>query len=164
MRKRNRPGRTIAPRKILYREWSESEQRKIREKILLNVNVNECGCWVWQGAIGSKGYGMIGAFGATTLAHRVAIKAWGMQLIDGLCIDHLCRNRLCVNPEHFEQVSIKENVLRGVGISADNARKSVCKRGHELTQSSYGPRICKTCKANQARGYREKKRANAVPT
>jgi hypothetical protein len=50
-----------------------------------------------------------------------------------LTLDHLCRNKACVNPAHLEPVTNRENVLRGVGLSAENARKTHCKRGHPLS-------------------------------
>ena len=84
------------------------------------------------------------------IAHRVAYeKAYG-PIPEGLVIDHLCRNGLCVNPEHLEAVTRKENILRGEGACAQNARKTHCKRGHELIpenliERSDGRRDCLLC-------------------
>lgn len=68
---------------------------------------SETGCWVWSGAVGTHGYGVIG-LGArhqgTGLTHRVAYEAFVGAVPDGLHLDHLCRNKLCANPWHLDPV------------------------------------------------------------
>lgn len=106
------------------------------------------GCWEWLGGT-FHGYGVFSASGKQSIrAHRVAFFLHYGHWPD--CIDHLCRNRKCVNPLHLEAVSNKENVLRGIGITAKNRLKTHCSKGHELTDSNVwmsarGQRICKTC-------------------
>lgn len=129
-------------------------------------------CWLWLGSKTKKGgYGIVevksNQIGQSTIpAHRL-----GWLVIRGelpeLVLDHLCRVRHCVNPDHLEPVSIVENILRGYGIAAINKRKTHCKRGHEFTKSNIywskgtggsKKRGCKTCyKAHVAR-YKERDR------
>ena len=105
-------------------------------------------CWVWESAK-SKGYGNIWANPSLYKSHRVAYTLVRGELNPDLVLDHLCRNTGCVNPYHLEQVTSKENYLRGVGEPAKNARKTHCKRGHKFTPDNIyetnGGRSCKTC-------------------
>jgi hypothetical protein len=89
-------------------------------------------CWPWNRPL-DNGYGRFPHKGRTKLAHRAAWEIWFGNIPEGLHIDHLCRNRSCVNPHHMEPVSIAENVLRGEGTSANNARKTHCLKGHPLS-------------------------------
>jgi hypothetical protein len=68
----------------------------------------------------------------------------------GMTLDHICRNRDCCNPAHLEPVTVKENILRGDSLSARNARKTHCHRGHPLAGDNLslppsGGRKCKAC-------------------
>src|SRR5437870_1891634 len=92
------------------------------------------GCWNWKGAVGQNGYGHFWLNGRYISPHRVAYILEKGQISDNSTIDHLCRNRLCVNPSHLEAVLIRENVLRGEGPSALNSRKTHCPRGHPLEE------------------------------
>lgn len=102
-------------------------------------------CWVWTGAKSSNGYGNYWNRGA----HRVVYELLVGEIPKGKQLDHLCRNRSCVNPEHLEPVTQKENLLRGIGQCAINAKKTECKRGHifssENTYVWRGKRICREC-------------------
>ncbi len=106
-------------------------------------------CWVWTG---TKQYTHKNSYGVFKgrLAHRVAYELWVGIIPSKKVIDHLCRNGLCVNPEHLEVVSNIENILRGNGAPAVNARKKICKRGHKLIVSNLwkrkdGRRACRKC-------------------
>lgn len=91
-------------------------------------------CWEWRGTRSPKGYGMFAVDRrAAKPAHRFAYTEMVGAIPSGLVIDHLCRNRACCNPAHMEPVTNKENVLRGVGITAECARKTACIYGHPFT-------------------------------
>lgn len=109
------------------------------------------GCWEWLSnkTKAKGGYGRISRGGKMVLAHRFMYERAKGPIPDGLTLDHLCRNRLCVNPGHLEPVTLRENALRGVGPTAINARKTHCIRGHRLneknTYTKTGGRSCRAC-------------------
>lgn len=111
----------------------------------------ETGCVLWIGARNDKGYGTFGAGGKTTAAYRWIWERNEGPIPAGYEVDHLCRNRACVNLEHLEIVTHHENVLRGEAGAAINARKTHCHRGHEFTEENTyvapgsGRRTCRTC-------------------
>ena len=110
-----------------------------------------CDCWIWQGTLHPDGYGRFHADRRAQWAHRYAYELLVEPIPPGLVIDHLCRNRACVNPEHMEPVSNVENVLRGESPAARAARSDRCAKGHLLTpENTYiepsGWRRCRTCR------------------
>lgn len=120
-------------------------------------------CWPWTACDdGRGGYGVFWLRGRNVLAHRVAYMDANGPIPDGLQIDHLCRNRRCCNPNHLEPVTIRTNVLRGIGVTAENARKTHCIHGHEFTPENTvhrpaGGRSCRACDNAKARRYRTRK-------
>lgn len=115
------------------------------------------GCWLWLDAIHHNGYGRFRVKGREILAHRASYEFYIGQIPQILEIDHLCRNRICVNPEHMELVTRRVNVLRGVGISANNAKKAQCPRGHAYdkfrTRGARIERVCSRCRAESSRKF-----------
>ena len=104
------------------------------------------GCWPWIGALTSGGYGSVGLGGSVVQAHRVVYRLLVGPIPDGLQLDHLCRVRNCVNPDHLEPVTPQENMLRAKAAT----RRTHCKRGHEYTpENTYraddGWRACRAC-------------------
>ncbi len=118
------------------------------------------GCHEWTRLLDRYGYGHFCANNKHWKAHRWAYLHLIGPIPDGLQIDHLCRNRKCVNPAHMELVDQRTNLLRGISFSAVNAAKTHCIRGHEFTESNtriskHPPgRMCKACQ----RAYKRPKR------
>lgn len=118
-------------------------------------------CWLWTGALDRNGYGRISTGGRgdpIAFVHRVAYELIVGPIPDGLVIDHLCRNRACCNPDHMEPVTDAENKRRGFSPSAVNARKTHCKRGHELSGDNVlvngTGRSCRECRRDREREAR----------
>lgn len=91
----------------------ERRPRPVVERFTSLVDARPGVCWRWRGSIQANGYGRFRANGKTTYAHRAAYALFVGPIPDGLGLDHLCRNRWCVNPEHLEPVTQRENIRRG---------------------------------------------------
>lgn len=105
-------------------------------------------CWEWTGASDRSGYGAFKYLGKKINSHRFSYRHYKGEIPKGLDIDHLCRVRKCVNPEHLEAVTRKINVERGL---SSQERKTHCIHGHAYTpENTYrypdGARECRTCK------------------
>lgn|SRR5882724_2778105 len=124
--------------------------KKLAPRIQKHIRISR-GCWNWTGQIATNGYGHVWYMGRTELAHRAVYKMLVGPIRKSLTIDHLCRNKRCVNPAHLEPVSIRVNILRGDGPAAINARLTKCKRGHPLSGSNlfilgaHRQRRCRIC-------------------
>jgi hypothetical protein len=111
------------------------------------------GCWLWTGCLGSHGYGQVRVLSGTTIVHRILYEQKYGLVPQGLELDHLCRVRCCVNPDHLEPVTRRENILRGIAPSAKQARQTHCMHGHKFTftntyvyRTKWGvARKCKIC-------------------
>lgn len=126
-----------------------------------HIKVADSGCWHWIGHRNPQGYGVAthresDTKSFQTTAHRV-VYTWLVDAIpQGLCLDHMCRVRHCVNPAHLEAVTLGENTLRSpIATSAVNARKTCCVQGHPFVESNtYRPpgtahRQCRACNHNR---------------
>lgn len=106
-------------------------------------------CWAWKGAQNNKGYGRVRFNSVAVYAHRLAYELLIGPIPDGLELDHLCRNRACVNPAHLEPVTHQENVARALF-------KTHCPKGHEYTDTNTirdgRSRKCRICKRARDRG------------
>ncbi|WP_197481922.1 HNH endonuclease signature motif containing protein [Rhodococcus sp. HS-D2] len=158
-------GTKQTPEHIAKRVANYPKVRKLQDpkiKIERKVKITDAGCWQWVGAIfqkptGSYGQLRVGRRGEAKVvrAHRYSYETYVGAIPQGLVLDHLCRNTLCVNPDHLEAVTQKVNMSRG-----RHATKSKCVNGHSYTASntyfnSRGARECRTC-----RGIRYRKRKN----
>lgn len=113
-------------------------------------------CWVWPGSKNSSGYGSIrDDNGRQIKVHRLLWRSQGWVVPDGLVLDHLCRNRLCCNPDHLEPVTQRENILRGASPTAVASSTGICQRGHALTQER-DQRVCRVCRAARMRMARKR--------
>jgi hypothetical protein len=126
-------------------------------------------CWQWTAAIGPDGYGFMKCRGKRPRAHQIAWHLYHGPVPEGLCIDHLCRNRLCVNPLHMEVVTPVENIMRGESLPAQYSRRNYCSKGHLYTQENTGVgrkirqkkvtlyRACRFCARVKSARYRKAK-------
>jgi hypothetical protein len=137
-----------------------ARRRPLIDRLMEKVTKTDT-CWLWTGAVGTSGYGRIGDGYRTDQVHRVAYELHVGPIPDGLHIDHLCRVKLCVNPDHLEAVTQAENNRRAA------AARTVthCKRGHEFTPentlTTRGHRNCRACRNINARARRAERRAAA---
>jgi len=123
-------------------------------------------CWLWTRPLNGHGYAQLKYQGVWYRAHTYVYEALVGVISDGLQLDHLCRVRHCVNPEHLEPVTSRENTLRGEGITAKLARRDSCNHGHKFTSENVyvgtdGYRRCRTCRSNQRRN-RSRTKSTAV--
>lgn len=124
-------------------------------------------CWLWQGKLTDRGYGTIkvgGKHGKNCRAHRVSYELFVGPIPAGLTIDHLCRNRSCVNPLHLEPVTQGENTRRSpYTLASIHASRTHCPHGHEYTEENTylynGRRSCRPCNNKHTRAYKARLRA-----
>ena len=125
-------------------------------------------CWIWTAHQYGRGYGGFRIDGRQEYAHRVAYRLVIGPIPDDLQLDHLCRNRRCVRPDHLEAVTVRENLLRGNGPTGERARQTHCKRGHLFdekntgTHSLYGTRRCRRCDADDKQRRRDAQKKAAL--
>lgn len=133
-------------------------------RVFLKRLVKGPGCWFLTTATSTRGYSIVQPKSGRQYGHRVAYELYVGPIPEGLVLDHLCRNRACVNPDHLEPVTSRENVLRGAGSTIRTYHTNVCQRGHLLVGSNEyirpdnGRRMCRECTrlARQRRTARER--------
>ena len=139
----------------------------VLDRIQSKVAHSPSGCWEWTGAVDLHGYGYL-TIGSRldgtrrkAKAHRVAYEALVGPVPEGLDLDHLCRNRGCVNPEHLEPVTRRENLRRGLGLIGEQLGRDCCAHGHPYSSAntylSKGARVCRRCKADQQARRRQRR-------
>lgn len=151
-----------------------------RDSIASRYRIETSGCWKWLGPVhryadGTPSYGSAAQGGRKLPAHRLTYELFVGSIPAGLDLDHLCRNRRCVNPAHLEPVTRRENIMRSpVALPALNEAKTHCTHGHEYTPENtviqvvpWGKgfqRACRTCKYAAIRRYSARKRAQKRAT
>lgn len=146
--------------------------RPIREVPVVDVKFIEqrtspepnTGCWLWVGAPNSSGYAQVSVDGRKVTAHRLSYVAHHGPIVATVELDHRCRQRGCVNPDHLEPVAPRVNWERGHSPSRLNARKTHCRRGHLLSPDNIylrprstkaAPRECLACKYDRERVHQQ---------
>lgn len=127
------------------------------------------GCWIWTGGKQTSGYGGFWDGQRDERAHRFSFRMFCGEIPAGFHVHHVCCNPSCVNPEHLQTMTRRDNLLASDTLPGINARKTLCKRGHPLSGDNLritnGARICKTCDAFRSREYKAKRsRPDHEPT
>ncbi|MGH8678627.1 MAG: HNH endonuclease signature motif containing protein [Burkholderiales bacterium] len=141
-------------RPMTARKNTPSFQVKLFSRIVFRLGH----CWIWVGGAASNGRPRFWNVSPYRFMYELA----NGKIPNGLVVDHLCRNVRCVNPDHLEAVTVRENTLRGNGPTAINARKTHCIHGHAL--SGYNLlfhrnwRSCRTCRNASKRALRRQRR------
>lgn len=121
------------------------------------------GCWIWSGFINKRNYPYVSWQGKCRRTHRVVYALLVGEIPDNLELDHLCRVRYCVNPEHLEAVTHGVNTRRGDTFQRANFRKVLCSGGHPydgvyLRKNGSTMRTCSICARRNKRAYKARKR------
>lgn len=160
--------RTLAPFLIDRPDWLVLAQ----ERFLTLVITAPSDCWLWQGRLDVNGYGRFRADKRDWMAHRFSYEVNRGAVPTDRVLDHLCRVRNCVNPDHLEIVTQKENLRRGgTGWAGGEpgAQATHCIHGHAYTpENTYvfpnrqNARSCRICSNRRQREYEERKRKRAA--
>lgn len=148
----------------------DTSHRTPMDRFKDKVEVLPSGCWRWTSVVNRiQPHGRFRFEGRYWLAHRWIYEQTYGPVPDGLVLDHYrfpgsCIGPRCVNPDHVKPVTNRENILRGNGITAINARKTKCPEGHEYDaeRDSRGFRICSTCIRTQRQERRSQGRMEKV--
>lgn len=135
------------------------------KKISSKMMIQQSGCWVLPKKIRTDWYSYLSFSGDSLLAHRVSWLLAGMDITPGLCIDHKCENKRCINPFHLQELTLGQNILKGNCLQAKNKRKTHCHAGHPLSgdnlriERNGTKRTCITCKREGLIARKSKRRA-----
>lgn len=130
--------------------------------LMSKITVDEkYGCWNWMGGVNSCGYSQFYFKGENERGHRLSYEIFKGKIPDGLCLDHLCRNKRCVNPDHLEPVTRKENATRGISGRIESLRTE-CPKNHKYDdKNTYvtptGKRDCRECRKQATERYKKRK-------
>lgn len=166
--------RSMARRRLVLRQERERRESKrilaLPERFWAKAIITEAGfetpCLMWRGTPTKRGYGVLTVKRRQSYAHRFAYEAQHGEIparTPRLVLDHLCRNLACVNADHLDLVTDRENVLRGESFAAVNHVKTHCIHGHEYTAEntyvtpSTGHRACRECRRRRSWLYEEKR-------
>jgi hypothetical protein len=132
-----------------YTKKSKYNRNPISERIWQYIKKEEF-CWRWVYALDVQGYGALKVSNKSKKAHRVVYELLRGPIPENMTLDHLCKNRWCVNPDHMDIVTSGENALRGNGPFAKNKRKTHCKYGHEFVPENIRPTVDKRGNVNRS--------------
>jgi hypothetical protein len=119
--------------------------------------VEDGDCWRWQGPLDKDGYGHFYFRRRGRRAHRFAWFLYRGPIPEGMVVNHVCKRRDCVNPQHLELLTPRENALQdSLSPASVNARKTHCKQGHAYDRTYGGQRSCSRCQAEKTRRLRAK--------
>lgn len=126
-------------------------------------------CWEWHGKVSSRGYGVMHTpYSSSTPAHKVSFILHGGSIAPGNLVDHICRNRKCVNPAHLREATIRQNTTENSeSVAAKNIVKTHRDSGHELSGDNLrvdrrGWRACRKCQVIHVRNSRRRKRDHLI--
>lgn len=122
-------------------------------------------CWLWTASLDTHGYGHVSYGGKLRLAHRLLYELLKGPIPDGCVLDHICRTRHCVNPDHLRPMSAAQNNSRELAVSFWS-QKTHCPKGHEYTPENtyievYGARRCRQCQRDKSARQRREQKCSA---
>lgn len=153
------------PIKICGLELTIRDLERLWSKVIIGPKENDC--WGWSDVLSKAGYaylGIGGRKGKKFLVHRMLYEIVIRPIPEGMDLDHLCRNRFCVRPDHQEPATRRVNLMRGQTLAAKHAAATHCPQGHpyDLFNTRIAPgggRVCKICsnilhpRTRRARNY-----------